>query len=139
MWGTRGGKVGCASEAKGPVRTLLKADYAVEDFPVSYVDHMKIEAQGDTVRVFGFNELGAGNATAFRDQVRSALADDRRNIDVDLSETSFVDSSGLGALIALHKSACNRKGVLRLLNPKPAVQQILELTRMHRLFEIVKS
>ncbi len=100
---------------------------------------MKIEARGDTLRVFEFKELGAGNSTAFRDQVRAALTDSQHNIDIDLSDTAFVDSSGLGALIALHKSACSRKGVVRLLNPKPSVQQILELTRMHRLFEIVRT
>jgi anti-sigma B factor antagonist len=61
-----------------------------------------------------------------------------KNIEIDLSETRFIDSCGLGALVALHKTACGHKGVVRLLNPLPPVQQILELTRMHRIFEIVK-
>jgi len=50
-----------------------------------------------------------------------------------------VDSCGLGALVALHKTAAARGGVLRLINPTPPVQQILELTRMHRIFEIIKE
>jgi anti-sigma B factor antagonist len=100
---------------------------------------MKIEVQGDTVRVFAFQDLGAGSSSAFRDQIRAAMTEAQRNIDVDLSDTSFVDSSGLGALVALRKSASSRNGVVRLLHPKPAVLQILELSRMHHLFEIVKS
>ena len=45
---------------------------------------------------------------------------------------------GLGALISLHKTTCTRNGLVRLLNPTPPVQQLLDLTRMHRIFEIVK-
>lgn len=42
-------------------------------------------------------------------------------------------------LISLHKMTCSRNGIVRLLNPTPGVLQILELTRMHRIFEIVKN
>lgn len=94
---------------------------------------------GETLQVSGVKELAAANSNAIRDQVRSALTDGQRNIEIDLSETGFLDSCGLGALIALHKTACGRKGTLRLVNPMPSVLQILELTRMHRIFEIVKN
>ena len=89
--------------------------------------------------VGGVKELSAANANAFRDQVRGSLADKLKNIDIDLSQTMFLDSCGLGALISLHKTACTRSGAVRLLNPTPPVQQILELTRLHRIFEIVKK
>ena len=99
---------------------------------------MKIQVQGDTLHITDVRELGAANSNTFRDQVRSAMSDTQKNIEIDLSQTSFVDSWGLGTLIALHKTACSRRGMVRLLNPTPPVQQILELTRMHRIFEIVK-
>jgi len=100
---------------------------------------MKLEIRGDTLRVSEIKELGAAVATAFRDRARAALGGDQRNIEVDLSQTTFVDSAGLGALIALHKTACSRQGGVRLLDPQPQVQQLLELTRMHHLFEIAKG
>jgi len=100
---------------------------------------MILNTQGETLRVCDVQELGATDANEFRDEVRRTLSDGLKNIDVDLSQTTFVDSCGLGALIALHKTACSRGGTLRLLNPLPPVRQILELTRMHRIFEIVKS
>ena len=100
---------------------------------------MKMEPQGDTLRISGLIELGAANSTEFRDRARTALLESQINFEVDLSETTFVDSCGLGALIALHKTACQRAGRVRLLNPLPPVQQILELTRLHRIFDIVKS
>jgi anti-sigma B factor antagonist len=99
---------------------------------------MKILTEGDTLRISEIQELAAANSNNFRDQARSAMTDGQKNIEIDLSRTTFVDSCGLGALVALHKTACSRKGTVRLLNPVPSVQQILELTRMHRIFEIVK-
>jgi anti-anti-sigma factor len=100
---------------------------------------MKIEFQGDTLHISGIRELGAADSEQFSDQVRAALAEGHKNIDVDLADTVFVDSCGLGSLIALQRSIRNRQGRVRLLRPQPAVRQILELTRMHRLFEVIKS
>ncbi len=99
---------------------------------------MKVQICGDTLSITGMKELGASNANSFRDHVRAALTEANKIIEIDLSQTMFVDSCGLGALISLHKVACTRNGQVRLLNPTPPVQQILELTRMHRIFEIVK-
>jgi anti-sigma B factor antagonist len=99
---------------------------------------MKFNIQGDTLNINGIVELGAANSKLFRDEVRAALTEAQKVIEIDLSQTMFMDSCGLGALISLHKTTCGRNGMVRLINPTPPVQQILELTRMHRIFEIVK-
>ncbi len=99
---------------------------------------MKVQNNGDTISINGIKDLGASNANSFRDQVRASMTDAHKYIEIDLSQTMFLDSCGLGALISLHKATCNRSGMVRLINPTPPVQQILELTRMHRIFEIVK-
>ena len=100
---------------------------------------MKIQNEGETLRVSGVKELGAANSNEFRDWVRSNLVETHRNIEIDLSEMTFLDSCGLGALISLHKAAQSRQGGVRLLSPQPQVDQILSLTRMHHIFEIVRS
>jgi anti-sigma B factor antagonist len=100
---------------------------------------MKIEADGDILRISEVTQLGAANANSFRDEARSAMTEGQKNIEIDLSQTTFIDSCGLGALIALHKTACARKGHVRLLHPQPPVLQILELTRMHNIFQISRT
>jgi anti-sigma B factor antagonist len=99
---------------------------------------MKMVIDGELMRITELKELGAANATLFRDQVRNSLPRGLKLIEIDLSLTSFIDSCGLGSLIALHKTMCARNGLVRLVNPTAPVQQILELTRMHRIFEIAK-
>jgi anti-sigma B factor antagonist len=100
---------------------------------------MKIQHQGNTLLVSGLTELNASNAGGLRDAVRSALTPQTTVLDIDLSGTGFLDSSGLGVLIALHKTVATTRGTVRILNPTPTAQQILELTRLHRVFEIVKT
>lgn len=84
-------------------------------------------------------ELTAVNSASFRDQVNAVLPAAPGTIEIDLAATRFVDSSGLGALFALYRATSERDGVvLRLLNPRPEIRQLLELTQMQQLFEIVQ-
>jgi anti-sigma B factor antagonist len=116
---------------------------------------MKIALSDDILSISEIKELGEANSETFRDRVRAALpASDLKAIEIDLAQTEFVDSCGLAALITVHKWAAKHNGngngsghgtggndgsvPVRLLNPPPPVQQILELTRLHRTFEIVK-
>ncbi len=101
---------------------------------------MKILQLDGTLNACEIQQLGAANAELFQEEMQAAMSPELKAIEVDFTDTSFLDSHGLGALLLVHKTACNRHGdvPLRLLNPQPSVQQILELTRMHRIFEIVK-
>lgn len=100
---------------------------------------MKLKVENEKVVVTGITELVAANSFAFRDQVRATMTELQRDIEIDLSTIHFMDSSGLGALIGLHKTTRCRQGAVRLLNPTPQVEQILRLTRTNKLFEVVKA
>lgn len=100
---------------------------------------MNLATSDHTLRVSGLRELNATNASTFRDAVRSAITAAHKLVDLDMSETGFLDSSGLGALVSIHKAITARGGALRIIRPTPPVVQILELTRMHRIFEIVSA
>ena len=100
---------------------------------------MKIETQeGDILAVTGLVELVAANASQVRDDIRAALTSTHAALELDLSQVTFLDSSGLGALISLQKALRSQNGTVRLINPAANVRQILELTRLHRVFEITQ-
>ena len=93
--------------------------------------------------VSDLRELGEANAETFRREVCAAWPDmPPKAIEIDMSNTKSVDSCGLGALLAIHKWAHEHNGnggiPVRLVNPRPPVQHIFEMTRLHRIFEIVK-
>lgn len=98
---------------------------------------MNTERKDTTLHVSEICELTAATAPKVKNHLGLHFADGLINIDFDCSSLMFVDSSGLGALISMQKLANGRGGKLRLLAPKPAVLQVLELTRLHRVFEIV--
>src|SRR6266567_6533096 len=100
---------------------------------------MKIQNQKDALRISEIEELSNVTAKSFRDEVQAALPPSVKQIEIDLSQTSFMDSCGLGALAGLYRtvSGPNTEPIVRLFNPTAPLQQLLELTRMNRLFEIV--
>jgi anti-sigma B factor antagonist len=100
---------------------------------------MKIENQGECLSISEIKELTAVNSAQFREEVNAALPGSPSVIEIDLAQTRFVDSSGLGALFAIYRATAQRNGmILRLLNPRPEVEQLLDLTQMRQLFEITQ-
>lgn len=100
---------------------------------------MKIEDDGSTLHISDLAELSAQNSGHFREQVQSAVTAALARVEIDLTGTLFVDSCGLASLCALRAHAEPKGIAIRLLNPEPPVHQLLELTQMHELFEIVSS
>jgi anti-sigma B factor antagonist len=99
---------------------------------------MKIENDGQRMKISEIPELTAVNSGVFREEVRAALPGSPAVIEIDLSQTRFLDSSGLGALFALYRSTQGDGTTMRLLNPTREIQQLLELTQMQQLFEIIR-
>lgn len=55
---------------------------------------------------------------------------------LDLSDVGFVDSSGLGVLVAIHRHAEARGGSLVIRSVPPKVQRLFEITRLTDLLTV---
>ena len=88
--------------------------------------------------VAGTRVLTTATASKFRERVIAGL-NGHDVIEVDLSGTTFMDCGGLGVLIALRNATRDRKRRVRLLNPTPPVEQVLNLLEAQRVFEIVTA
>lgn len=97
---------------------------------------MKFIVNGDTLRVTDIKELATATANTFRSELSAALPAGVRRIDLDLSQTTFVDCGGLGALVSIRKKASNGCGnaTVRLLNPPRPLQQMIHLMKMSGVF-----
>ncbi|GGD29020.1 STAS domain-containing protein [Nocardioides daphniae] len=74
-------------------------------------------------------------APALRSAVEECVAAGQRHVVVDLSPTSFVDSSGLGALVNGLKSARVAGGDLRIAGAPDQVRSVLRLTNLDRVLK----
>jgi anti-anti-sigma factor len=81
-------------------------------------------------------DLERREAATWRAMAVNQLKPHHARVQIDMTNTRRLDSSGIAALISLHESLRKRDGMVRLVNPTPPVMQLLELTRMHRLFQI---
>jgi len=92
---------------------------------------------GETLAITGVDEMHAANwKLVLSDITRLFDANNARHIELDLSEIAFIDSYGVGLLIALNRIVQQRDGNLRVKNPSRLARAILEVTRMHRLIVI---
>ena len=57
------------------------------------------------------------------------------SVALDLSEMTFIDSSGLSMLLEIHGRAVERGGSFMLQNPRPATSRIFEIVGLNRLVE----
>ncbi len=55
----------------------------------------------------------------------------------DMTAVDYIDSSGLGMLVALHKQALKKGGCMKIIGIKGIVREIFELTRLTKVFGIV--
>jgi len=73
-------------------------------------------------------------------QTLAGLLDQGRSrIVLDLEKVRFMDSAGLGELVAWKKRAVERGGDVRILRPRDRVREVLELTALTRVFEIFEN
>lgn len=70
------------------------------------------------------------NAANLRSALQERIAAGSYRMVLDLSRVEFVDSSGLGAILACVTSARRRGGDLALASPTPRVRALIELTRL---------
>ncbi|MEU4423077.1 STAS domain-containing protein [Actinoplanes sp. NPDC024001] len=96
-----------------------------------------IERTGDTLVVLPEGDLDMDNAAVLRQVLQQVL--DRRDtahIEVDMSSVTFLDSSGLGMLVAARRAAEAQGATLRLRSPGPMVRMVLEVTNLYGEFVV---
>lgn len=73
-----------------------------------------------------------------RETVKKAIAENNRVI-LNLREISYIDSGGLGTLVALLTSAQNAGGTIKLTNLTKRVVDLLQVTKLVTVFEVYNS
>lgn len=81
--------------------------------------------------------LDIKSANDLRIQGSEALAAADDTLVLDLTEIDFIDSSGLGALIGLHRQAVEQKKRLEIVPPMSVAREIFALTRTGSYFNLI--
>ncbi|MBZ5656274.1 MAG: STAS domain-containing protein [Acidobacteriia bacterium] len=81
--------------------------------------------------------FGEESAT-LRDTIKKILTQSPRLV-LNLAEVNYIDSGGLGTLVALYTTARNAGGALKLARLTQRVGDLLQLTKLVSIFEVFES
>lgn len=80
---------------------------------------------------FAVDEVGT-----FRVKINKLIEEGHENFIFNFSECDFIDSTGLGALVAIYKKCAEKDGSIKLKSLKPEVEKLFKLTRLDKIFTI---
>ena len=86
--------------------------------------------------VSGFTELDIDNHFIFLEAIDALLDAGQTNILVNLSNVSYIDSSGLGSIFDGYRKTIAKNGNLKLSNTNKDVKRVLEITKISKKIEI---
>lgn len=81
-------------------------------------------------------EMDVAAAAEGRAFLLAALGDGQGRLVVDMTDVTFIDASGLGALTFVAKRAAQQGGWLRLVGANPMLRRILSITRLSALLPV---
>lgn len=71
-----------------------------------------------------------------REGVKSLLAKGKKKIVLNMSNVTFIDSAGLGTLVASHTSAKTQGASLRLCHLGSKFKEVLQITKLVTVFDV---
>lgn len=77
-------------------------------------------------------------SASLRDTVRKLLTSNKRMV-LNLAQITYIDSGGLGTLVALYITARNSDASIKLANLTPRVGDLLQVTKLLTVFEVFDS
>lgn len=82
--------------------------------------------------------LGEG-ADSLRYTIREMARNGHKKIILNLADTSYLDSSGLGELVSGFTVLANQGASLKLLQLTPRIKDLLQLANLYTVFEVFES
>lgn len=95
----------------------------------------ELSSDGKTLTIIVYDKFDFSKVQDFRDAYAEDIVDVTQVI-VDLGHTEYMDSSALGMLLNMRKSLDKQVSDFQIVNCKPAVAKILEISRFDKKFTI---
>src|ERR1700755_1821683 len=77
-----------------------------------------------------------GGASAFRHTIRELAGKGNKKLLLNLAEVSYIDSSGIGEMVSGFTTVTNNGGQLKLLGLSKRVKDLLQITKLYKVFEV---
>ncbi|MDR3563403.1 MAG: STAS domain-containing protein [Negativicutes bacterium] len=98
---------------------------------------IQVTTTGNHVTVAFSGEMHVEEAAKFREDMLELIKKSSIYFVLDMTRLKYIDSSGLGVLVALHKRALEHGGQVTIKGVNGSVKQLFELTRLTKVFTIL--
>jgi anti-sigma B factor antagonist len=85
------------------------------------------------------DRLEADTVQGFRDTMSQLASKGKIKIVLDLGKVSFIDSSGLGCIVSVLRQFRQKDGDIKLACITDSIRPLIEIVRLHRVFDIYDS
>jgi len=76
---------------------------------------------------------------SLRENLKNLIAQGKKHIVLNMSDITYIDSTGLGTLVAAHVSAKSQGASLKLSNLGRKFQELLQITKLLTVFEVCNT
>jgi anti-sigma B factor antagonist len=94
------------------------------------------EVDGVTVVALDGRIVLGEESNALREKIKSLVADNKKKIVLNMDNVTFIDSAGLGTLVASHHSAKAQGATLKLCHLGTKFQEVLQITKLMTIFDV---
>jgi anti-sigma B factor antagonist len=91
---------------------------------------VKVQRDSGPVRVVAAGEIDMSTAAQMRESLNATLDKRPSVLVVDLAAVTFIDSTGVAALVHARNRAIEEGASLTVVNPQPIVRRVLHVTGM---------
>jgi anti-sigma B factor antagonist len=78
-------------------------------------------------------------SNALREKVKGLIAEGKKKIVLNMDNVTFIDSAGLGTLVAAHHSVKSQGAALRLCHLGSKFQEVLQITKLLTVFDVFNT
>lgn len=103
------------------------------------MEYSILEKEDCVVVAFKGQLTGGPAAQEFRDEINTLAEKGRTNVVGDMGDVSFMNSSGLGILIATLTSLRNKDGDLKLCNAQDRIKSLLKVSKLFTVFDMYET
>lgn len=95
----------------------------------------EVKEGSNIIRIDG--EVIFENSNKIKEKAKNIIKEnDIQSLIIDLTDTTYLDSSGIGAILSLFKFMRDRSGKLLITNPNDKVKRVFEVTKLNQILDI---
>ena len=109
------------------------------DYENDRTANVHVRQRGDAVIIRITGHIDESAADALNTELDEVLEAGYKRIIFELSDVTFMGSSGLGQIMRAYREVRNSEGYVRVVNPQPLIEDLFDLTKLNKIMTIHPS